>query len=208
MFEELAGRYGRVFQPGDVLFREGDPGDRVFVIQSGAVRIVKEIDGQPTVLAQLSDGEFVGELALINDEARSATAVALEATQCLEIDPEGFEAMVIEEPEIAVQLIRGLARRLHNVSALLGRLAHRDSRTRVVMALIQHAEASAEHTSEGTWIPNKRMKDIGSEVAVSPNELGEISKHLLRDGLLRLQRGGILVPDVRRLYEFVKSGQV
>jgi hypothetical protein len=97
-----------------------------------------------------------------------------------------------------------LAHRLAVGHRMLELVGARDARTRIGMAIIRHAEASGQKDAEGTFI-ERRLSDIGEEVAVPKAELGEISKHLLRLQLLRLKRNGILVPDVARLYEFVKS---
>lgn len=198
---------GREFQTGEVLFREGEPGDVMFVIRQGAVRISKEIDGNATVLADLSEGDFVGEVGVIRGGIRPTTAVATAPTRCLEVDAGMLEDLVTGDQEIAVRFIRGLADRLAATHEMLGLVGYRDSRTRVCMAIIRHAEASEDVRPEGVWIP-KRLGDIGDEVSVSKVELGEISKHFLRLQLLRIKRDGILVPDVSRLYGFVKSGDV
>ena len=75
------------------------------------------------------------------------------------------------------------------------------------MAIIRYAEESTERREEAVWI-NKRLGDIGHEVAVNANELGELSKQFLRKKLLRVKRDGILIPDVTRLYAFLDSGDV
>ena len=198
---------GREFQTGEVLFREGEPGDVMFVIRQGSVRVTKDIDGSPTVMADLGDGDFVGAIGVVKGGSRTTTAVATAPTRCLVIDAGMLEEMVTEDHELAVRFIRGLADRLASSHEMLGLVGYRDSRTRVCMALIRHAEASKDVRPEGTWIP-KRLGDIGDEVSVSKVELGEISKHFLRLQLVRIKRDGILVPDVSRLYGFVKSGDV
>jgi len=203
--EELATQLGRTFEPGDFLFRAGENADSVFVIRSGTVQVLANVDESPTVLTELGEGQFVGEAALIANSPRTTSAVAATRTCCLQLDPETFEELVLADPEISVRLLRGLAEQANRLGPLLQRLAHRDSRTRVVMALIQHAEASTERTAEGVWIRNKQMQDIGTDAAVPATELGEIAKQLLRKGLLRVQRGALLVPDAQHLYDYVNS---
>jgi CRP-like cAMP-binding protein len=194
----------RAFDAGEVLFREGDRGQCMYVIQQGVVLLTKLIDGEPTTLAELKAGDFVGELGLVRNAAHAATATASEATRCLEIDAHTLERMVTGDGEIAVRFIQALANRLATSYELMSLIGQRDSRTRVCMAIIRHAEMSSEQTGEGIWI-RKRLGDIAEEVAVSDTEMGEISKQLMRLQLLRIKRDGILVPDVSRLYEFVKS---
>ncbi len=197
----------REFEAGDILFREGDAGTCMFVIREGTVRLWKDIDGEMTTLAELSAGEIVGEVALVRSAQHTATATALAPTKCLVVTAHGLEQMVTQDAEIAVRVIRVLADRLAQSHDLLGMVGQRDTRTRVAMAIIRHAEGRGEPRDDGVWIP-RRLGDIADEVAVSKQELGEISKEFLKLQLLRVKRDGILVPDVSRLYGFVKSGDV
>lgn len=197
----------RRFDEGAVLFEEGGACDVLYVIQEGSVRLSKTIDGQPTTLAQLEGGDFVGEVSLVRHQAHSATATALEPTSCLAVTAEALEQMLTGDAEIAIRFVMGLVDRLAATRELLTMLGERDSRTRVCMALIRHAEIGGEQKGEGVWI-RKRLGDVAAEVAVSDKEMGEVSKVLLRRQLLRVKREGILVPDVSRLYEFVKESDV
>ncbi len=197
----------RRFDTGAVLFLEGSASDVMYVIQEGSVRLSRTIDGESTTLAQLVGGDIVGGVGLVRQQAHTTTATALEPTACLAIDSAALEQMVTEDSEIAIRFIKDLANRVASTSELLSMLGQRDSRTRVCMALIRHAEMSGEQTGEGVWI-RKRLGDIAGEIAVADTEMGEISKVLLRRQLLRVKRDGILVPDVSRLYEFVKNSDV
>ncbi len=197
----------RQFEKGAVLFQEGSPSDVMYVIREGCVRLSKTIDDRPTTLAQLTAGDVAGAVGLVRHQAHTTTATALEPTSCLAIDSSTLEHMVTGDGEIAIRFIKGLANGVASTRELLSMLGQRDSRTRVCMALIRHAEASGEQTGQGIWI-RKRLGDIAAEVAVADTEMGEISKVLLRRQLLRVKRDGILVPDVSRLYEFVKDSDL
>jgi CRP-like cAMP-binding protein len=177
----------------------------VYIIQEGAVRLSKTIDGEITVIAELTEGEFVGEVGVVRSRPQPTTATAMRRTRCLAVDGATLERMVTADQEIAVRFIRGLADRMATSYELMALLGLRDSRTRVCMAIARHAEQSSERTGEGIWI-RKRLGDIAEEVAVGDTEMGEISKQLIRRQLLRIKRDGILVPDVTRLYGYVKSG--
>src|SRR5690349_8644723 len=109
---DLFARFGRTFDPGAVLFREDEPGDTMFVIQQGQVRITKTGREGPKTLAVLGPGEFFGEMAILNSKPRTATAEALTPLRVLEIDAKMFSQMIVSNTEIAVRLITKLARRL------------------------------------------------------------------------------------------------
>src|SRR5207245_262684 len=112
MSDPLFARFGREYRAGDVLFREGESGEGMFVIQSGAVRISKGVGGHDKVLAVLGPGEFLGEMAILNGKPRTATATVVEATRCLVIEAKTLESMVARNAEIAMRLIKKLAKRL------------------------------------------------------------------------------------------------
>src|SRR5580692_8354268 len=106
MSDPLFLRFGREYRAGDVLFREGERGEEMFVIQSGVVQIVKTVGQEQRSLATLGRGEFLGEMAILNDKPRTATAVVLEDAECLVIDAATLEAMIQKSPEIAMRLIK------------------------------------------------------------------------------------------------------
>lgn len=111
--ERIAARSVEVaFEPGQVIARQGDVGSGLFVVASGAVRVVR--DGQ--TLATLGPGEFFGELSVLDGLPRTAQVVAAEPTACLGLATWEFEAVVREQPEVALAVMRGLAGRLRTLT--------------------------------------------------------------------------------------------
>ena len=93
----------RSFPAGTVLFREGDPGREMFVIVSGRVRISKRVRDVEKAMTTLPAGEFFGEMAILNDRARSATATVLEDAELLVVGPETFDGLVGHHREVALR---------------------------------------------------------------------------------------------------------
>jgi CRP/FNR family cyclic AMP-dependent transcriptional regulator len=127
--------YGRDFPAGAVIFEEGDPGSRLYVIQSGMVRIVKRNGPRQVTLAQLGAGEFFGEMALLDHQPRSAAAVVGEAARVLELDEEAFERMVTERGEVALRILRRLSRRLREANRQIRDFLSADDACRAVALL-------------------------------------------------------------------------
>lgn len=202
MTDPLFARFGREYQAGEVLFREGEPGDEMFVIQAGAVRISKTMSGEPKVLALLGPGEFLGEMAILNGKPRTATATVTEPSRCLVIDARMLEAMVARNAEIALRLIKKLARRLDSADTLIEILMCSDPKARVMLALSRHAEAFGEPLGDGFRI-RATAADIAREVGADPATAAEIMARLRR---LRLahedESGGIVITDSARLRDF------
>src|SRR5512138_2613903 len=104
--------YGRDFPAGAVIFEEGDPGSRMYVVQAGAVRIEKRAGARTLTIAVLGPGEFFGEMALLDRQPRSAAAVVAERSRILEIDEAAFDELVRTRGEVAVRVLRRLSMRL------------------------------------------------------------------------------------------------
>ena len=141
-------KFGKVFPTGTVLFREGDRGEEMFIIQSGKVKISKKIRGVEKTLATLEKGEFFGEMAILNDKPRSATAETIEPCDMLVIDRKTFDALLRSNVEIAIRFIKRLADRLRETNDQMEALMIKDNTSRLVSIL---AKAVKEHKKGGSF---------------------------------------------------------
>lgn len=116
------GALGRTYQDGEVIIRQGDPGDCMFVIQEGRVSVVKELDSGEVELAMRGPGEFFGEMALFEHETRMATVRAIEKARVLTIDKKSFLRRVHEDPSLAFHLVQALSARVRQLSEEVHRL--------------------------------------------------------------------------------------
>ncbi len=203
--EPLSSRFGRSFPAGQVLFREGDPGAEMFVIQSGRVKISKVFPSGERTLAVIGPGEFFGEMAILNDKPRTATATALEALDALVIDGRTFEAMVLGNGEIAVRMITRLARRLHSANAYIDILSRADPRARVVLWLARAGEEYGERVDGGVRLALS-ADDLASMVGLDIQAVQAVLDRLNRVRLVRPAEGyGWLLPEPDQLYAFVDA---
>ena len=104
---------------GDYVFREGDLGTEMFIVNEGQVEILKRIGGEERQLAVLEKGDFFGEMSLLEELPRTASARALTDAKLLEINGSTFDRMLRNNPEIAVRMMRKLSRRLRQTDELL-----------------------------------------------------------------------------------------
>jgi CRP-like cAMP-binding protein len=197
-------RFGRDFSAGEVLFREGERGEEMYVIQSGLVRVVKRVGGEYRSLATLGKGEFIGEMAILNGRPRTATALVLEDARCLVIDAATLEQMVSDNAEIALRLVKKLARRLDSADEMIQMLLNPDPQARVLLALRRHAESYGDETSQGIRLHGSAL-DIAREGGVDCAQVRDV---LSRLGRMRVTRedetGEIVVTDLPRLMEFME----
>jgi CRP/FNR family cyclic AMP-dependent transcriptional regulator len=208
MTEPSLARFGRDFAEGEVLFREGEPGAEMFVVQSGKVRITKRVGQRERSLALLGAGEFVGEMAILNGKPRTATATMVEAGHCLMISAKTLEAMVARNTEIGLRLIKKLAKRLDSADALVEILMHQDPRVRVILGLERWADATGQPSDEGIVVrlgAGELADDVGVDRSVAEDVLNRLSRLRL---LQQRNDGTLLISDVNRLQDFLEFLQM
>ncbi len=201
-------RFAIDYDTGTVLFEEGAAGHEMYVVQSGEIEISRQIGSRRQVLAVLAAGEFFGEMAIVNDRPRSATATVKERARLLVIDQTTFEAMLRARSEIAARLIKALAGRLERANQQVELLLVRDGNHRVVQCLRQLA---LEHGSESgaVYLPVSHL-DLARRVSMGVDEVAEILRRLALAGLVVQAReagiddDGYLVPEVGQLLEFLE----
>ncbi len=203
MAEEPLARFGRDFEAGEVLFDQGEPGDHMFVVQSGKVRISKRIGSKDRTLALLGPGEFVGEMAILNGKPRTATATMVEAGHCLIISAKTLEGMVSKNAEIALRLIKKLASRLDAADALVEILMHQDPRVRVILGLERWADATNPVDQAPVEIALS-VQELADDVGVEQAVAEEVVARLTRLKLVQKSATGIFIADVARLKDFLE----
>src|SRR5688572_29104520 len=128
----------RSFGGGEVVFREGDDSDTCYVVRSGHARAIREHrDGRQITLATFGPGDIFGELAMFDDERRSATVEATEPLEALAILGPDMRRLMREHPDIAVKLVIALGRRLRAANERLARQSFSTVQTRVAAVLGQ-----------------------------------------------------------------------
>ncbi len=110
--EQLYWKFGKSFPKGTILFREGDLGREMFIVQKGKVQVRKKVGEEEEVLTELGEGEFFGEMALLIGMDRSATVEVMEDSKLLVVRPETFESLLKSNVEIAMKMLKKMAARL------------------------------------------------------------------------------------------------
>jgi CRP-like cAMP-binding protein len=116
---ELAEKIGQTFLEGDVVFKQGAAGDTMFIIHTGALAVIRETEGTSTVVARLNPGEFVGEMALVDQEPRSATVKAMEETVLVPITRSFLLKHSARDTKFVLNLMESLSDRLERVDEML-----------------------------------------------------------------------------------------
>jgi CRP-like cAMP-binding protein/flavin-dependent dehydrogenase len=113
---------GRIYRPGEVIVRQGETGDCMYVIQSGKVEVVKESGGKEIRLAELSEGDFFGEMAIFGKDVRSATVRPLGEARVLTVDRQMFLRKIHDDPSLAFRIMQRMSGRLRELNEEITRL--------------------------------------------------------------------------------------
>ena len=200
--DALFQRFGKEFKRGHVLFREGEPGKEMYVIQAGKVNITKTVRDTEKILATLGAGEFFGEMALLNNKPRSAGAVMAEDGKLLVIDPKTFEAMIRGNVEIAVRLIKKLSDRLQEADEQIENLLLRDPNSRVVANLLQQAIKRGKDTPQGKLV-SVNLGELHVRMGLTQAEVQEAIAKTGKARIIAVVPEGIVVPDTGKMQKYL-----
>jgi CRP/FNR family cyclic AMP-dependent transcriptional regulator len=204
MSDPLFSRFGREFHAGDVLFHEGELGEEMYVIQAGSVEITKKTGGLEIPIATLGRGEFLGEMAILNNKPRTATARVIEDVKCLVLDARTLEMMIQKNSEIALRLIKKLAARLDAADGLVQILLNPDPQARVLLALQRSAETFGERAEDGIRV-RLSVEQLAREVGVETAQVVDVVWRLHRLHILHDPGdGSLVVVDMGKLHEFLE----
>ncbi len=196
----------RAFEPGQVVFREGDASDTCYVVRSGRVRATREHSGGRTItLATFGPGDIFGELALFEDERRSATIEAIEQTSVVAVLGPDMRRLMIEHPGISVRLVIALGRRLRETNERLSRQSFQTVQSRVAVVLSELvAQECAEQSHDGGDVTvTATQADLAQLAGSSRESASRFLAVLERAGVISQGRGRLVVHDPEALKQYV-----
>jgi CRP/FNR family transcriptional regulator, cyclic AMP receptor protein len=195
----------RKFGSGEVVFREGDASDTCYVIRQGHARAVREHpDGRSITLAHFGPGDIFGELAMFDDERRSATVETLEETNAIAILGPDMRRLLREHAEIAVKLITALGRRLRETNERLARQSFQTVQSRVAKVLSELVEtARAEGAGDGEVMITSTQAELAQLAGSSRESASRFLAVLERAGIISQGRGRLVVKDPAALERYV-----
>jgi len=195
----------RRFEPGTTVFREGDASNTCYVIQSGHARAVRAHGGGRSItLAHFGPGDIFGELAMLDDDRRSATVETLEKTDTIAILGSDMRVMLREHPDIAVKLISALSSRLRETNERLVRQSFQTVQGRVATVLAQlSATARAEGAGDGDVLITSTQAELAQLAGSSRESASRFLAVLERAGIITQGRGKLTVHDTAALERYV-----
>jgi len=178
---------------GSVIMAAGDPNDSLYIVISGRLKVMMgDSDGKEVILSLIGPGEFFGEMGLIDDSPRSASVVAIEPCELLQVAKRDFKRCLQENFEMAMTVMRGLVRRLREADRKIGSLALLDVYGRVARLLLDMAEEV-----NGQKMVTKRLpkQDIAKMIGASREMVSRVMKDLQLGGYIEMRGSSIVLRD-------------
>jgi len=195
----------RQFDPGEVVFREGDSSDTCYVVRNGRARAVRtHRAGRTITLATFGPGDIFGELALFEDERRSATVEAVQRTSVVGVLGPDMRRLMTEHAEIAARLVIALGRRLRETNERLSRQSFQtvQSRVAVVLSELVAQEAEAEDGAKDVLV-RATQAELAQLAGSSRESASRFLAVLERAGVISQGRGRLVVRDPAALKQYV-----
>jgi CRP/FNR family transcriptional regulator len=197
----------RRFAAQQVIFREGDNSDTCYVVRHGHARAVREHpDGRTITLAQFGPSDIFGELAMFDDERRSATVETLDRVEAVAVAGSDMRRLLREHPDIAVKLVIALGRRLREANERLARQSFQTVQSRVAVVLrqlVERARNEGDDIGSGDVLVKTTQADIAQLAGSSRESASRFLAVLERAGVITQGRGRITVHDPDALDRYV-----
>ncbi|MEO6714471.1 MAG: Crp/Fnr family transcriptional regulator [Mycobacteriales bacterium] len=186
---------------GTLIFAEGDAGGQLHVILSGKVKISRAaVDGRENLLAVLGPGDLFGELSLFNPGPRTATATTITDAQLATFSHDDLRPVIIEQPEVAAELLRVLAERLRQTNDAMADLVFTDVPGRVAKALLSLAERFGETDPDGVRVHHDlTQEELAQLVGASRETVNKALSDFAGRGWLRVDARAVVLLDLERL---------
>jgi len=195
----------RRFEPGQAVFREGDASDTCYVVREGHARAISTHgDGRTITLATFGPGDIFGELAMFEDERRSATVEAIEPTSVVGVLGPDMRRLMGEHPEISTRLVIALGRRLREMNERLSRQSFQTVQSRVAMVLSELVEQEiTAGKGQADVLVTATQADLAQLAGSSRESASRFLAVLERAGVISQGRGRLVVHEPQALKQYV-----
>ena len=181
----------RVFQERDVIVQRNSPGDALFIVISGKVKVSWTTEDGETIIAVFSAGDFFGELSVLDGEQRSADVIALEPTEVLALSTEDVHACINRFPAISIALLRGLAGRVRRSTEWIRALSSQDVYGRIAQQLLFLSDQHGDPVPGGGTVIRLRLtqNDMAGIVGASRESVNKAMGYFRAKGYIAVDTG-------------------
>jgi len=203
--EKFFEKFGVEYTPNEIIFCEWEPGNEFYFIQSGNVRIVKLIQNREKNLSVLTDGDVFGEMAILEEQPRSATAIALDHVKLLKFHRDNFDTLMSGNPALAYKLLVIFSKRIYDAKRRLMILLLEEPLLKVMDVLVMLAEQDPHLDLQSEISLQVTAQDVARWAGLSEGDAQKELTHLSRTDKIELFGDKIVVKKIREFQRLVAS---
>jgi len=199
-------RFARTFHKGEIIFSEFEPGDAFYLIQSGRVEILKIMGDIEKTIDILQPTEIFGEMAILEDSPRSATAVAVDQVQVLEFNRANFEVLMMGNPQIALKLLKLFTKRIYDQKRRFMILTLDDPQAKVadVFLMLNESQPSNDRDNDKREF-RTTVDNIAHWAGITEDQARDVLNHFVMQRRVDLYQDRIVVKNINDFSRFVNS---
>lgn len=204
MMENLE-RFAKTFQPDEVIFFEHEPGDSFYLIQTGRVKIAKIIGDIEKIVDILNPGEFFGEMAILEEAARSASAIAAEECSVLEFNRANFDSLIEGNPQIGISLLKLFSRRIFDQKRRFMILTLDDLEAKVCDVFVMLSELQPRDDETSVREFKTTFDEVAHWAGVPVAECKTVLQNLVNSQKIEIRTDIIKVYNINEMIRYVTS---
>jgi CRP/FNR family transcriptional regulator, cyclic AMP receptor protein len=200
------GRFAKTFQAGEMIFSEFEPGDNFYLIQSGRVQLVKLIGDIEKTLDILQPSEMFGEMAILENSPRSATAIALDTVKVLEFNSQNFEILMLGNPQIALKLLRMFSKRIYDSKRRFMILTLEEPQAKIadVFLMLDESQPDIDRMTERREFKTT-VDDVAHWAGMAVTDTRDVLGHFATQHRIEMYPDRIIVKNINDFSRFVNS---
>ena len=202
---QLFDKFGVDYSPNQIVFCEFEPGNEFYFIQTGRVKIVKIINNNEKTLDVLEIGDVFGEMAILEEEPRSASAIAMDNVRLLRFHRDNFDALLQGNPQLAYKLLVIFSKRIYDAKRRLMILLLDEPQLKVMDVLIMLAEQDPHLDLQSSITLNINVDGVANWAGMQMNETQKVLSHFNQVGKIELFNDKIVVNNIRDFQRVVNS---
>ena len=203
--ESFFDKFGVEFKPNDIIFCEFEPGNEFYFIQSGRVRIVKIINNREKTIDVLTEGDVFGEMAILEEEPRSATCIAMDHVKLLKFHRDNFDALLQGNPQLAYKLLVIFSKRIYEAKRRLMILLLDEPQLKAMDVMIMLAEQDPHLDLQNEISLPVDAQQIANWAGMAEEDVQRELAHLAKLNKIEIYGDKILVFNIRDFMRVVNS---
>ncbi len=199
-------KFGVTYQPRDIIFCEYEPGNDFYLLQEGRVKVTKIVSDMEKTLDIFHPGDVFGEMAILENQPRSATAIAIDRVRVLKFNKENFNLLLQSNPQLAVRLLKVFSNRIYDAKRRLLILTLPGIESRVYdvfLMLAENQNISPQTSNHVTFSTN--IEEIAHWCGEKVNKVKEFLVRLTDLGKIQIYEDRIVVRDLYEMYRIIQG---